>query len=149
MGLLETEREKAVVSWLLIAREAAVSVAPSAEGFPLACAASAFQWPGILTRARAHGSRMASPRSATCFPCLMGRPEGARNPVSKAYQNHVPLPNHSGCPCRYRQTFLLPTDTPGSVLLTQPGWAEETLGKGPFSRMDTGDTTAQPAWYSP
>ena len=43
VGLLETEREKAVVSWLLITKEAVVLVAPSAEGFPLACAASGAQ----------------------------------------------------------------------------------------------------------
>lgn len=139
-----------MVSWLLIARGGCClgGFFLQLKGFPLAWQASAFQWPGILTRARAHGSRMASPRSATCFPCLMGRPE--RVP-------EILFPKHTKIMCRSQTTAAVRADTgrlssqrthPVS-LINSACWAEETLGKGPFSRMDTGDATAQPAWYSP
>lgn len=114
VGLLETEREKAVVSWLLIMREASILVAPSAKGFPLASAVSAFQWPDILTRASAHGGRTASHNSATCFPFLIGHPEDVRNPL---------FPKHSKIMCRSQTTAAVCVDTGrlSSCQLTHPG----------------------------
>ncbi|XP_054937344.1 uncharacterized protein [Physeter macrocephalus] len=102
---------------------------------------------GALT-ASAPGSRRAPGQSATCPPFLIGRPQGARDPVAEALPNHGPPQKHGGRLREREQAFLVPA---GRLLvpLVQPiaqkrhETREHFLGQTPEERWHSQPGTSR------